>query len=132
MTREDERLMILDMVERGKVTSEEADKLLASLKPTEPEEAISVVVDEPLEKPRRAHWISIRVTELSTGKKKFSMTLPVFLMRLGIQFGQRYTGDSLDISSYEVGKEFFRKPVKGKVVDVSDPEDDEHVEISFL
>ena len=132
MTREDERLMILDMLERGKVTSAEADKLLASLKPSGQLLKPEMVVGEPTEKLRRAHWIRIRVTELSSGKKKFSMTLPLFFMRLGIHFGKHYTGDSLDKSSFEVGKEFFRKPVKGKVVDVSDPEDDEHVEISFL
>jgi hypothetical protein len=132
MTREDERLMILDMLERGKVTSDEADKLLASLNPSEPVSKHEMDVDEPSEKPRRAHWIRIRVTELSSGKKKFSMTLPLFFIRLGIQFGKHYTGDSLDSGSFEVGKEFFRKPVKGRVVDASDPEDDEHVEISFL
>ena len=132
MTREDERLMILDMLEKGKVTSEEADKLLAALKPAAPVAELETAADEPAEKPKRAHWIRIRVTELSSGKRKFSMTLPLFFMRLGIQFGKRYTDDSLDSSSFEVGKEFFRDPVKGRIVDASDPEDDEHVEISFL
>ncbi len=132
MTREDERLMILDMLERGKITSDEADKLLVSLNPAGPGTEPEIAVDEPIEKPRRAHWIRIRVTELSSGKRKFSMTLPLFFMRLGIRFGKHYTGDSLDSSSYDVGKEFFRKPVKGRVVDASDPEDDEHVEITFL
>jgi hypothetical protein len=132
MTREDERLMILDMLERGKVTSDEADKLLASLNPSQPVSEPEMAVNDSGEKPRRAHWIRIRVSELSTGKRKFAMTLPLFFMRLGIQLGKRYTSDSLDSSSFEVGKEFFREPVKGKVVDASDPEDDEHVEISFL
>lgn len=132
MTREDERLMILDMLERGKVTSDEADKLLTSLNPSQPDSELEVAPDDPADKTRRAHWIRIRVSELSSGKRKFSLTLPLFIMRLGIQFGKRYTGDSLDSSSFEIGKEFFRKPVKGKVVDASDPEDDEHVEITFL
>jgi hypothetical protein len=132
MTRENEKLMILDLLEKGKVTSEEADHLLAALKPTEPVAEPELAADEPVEKAGRAHWIRIRVTELSTGKRKFSMTLPLFFMRLGIQFGKRYTSESLDDSSFEIGKEFFRNPVKGRVVDASDPEDDERVEISFL
>ncbi len=48
MTREDERLMILDMLERGKVTSDEADKLLASLNPSEPDSEPEMAVDEPI------------------------------------------------------------------------------------
>jgi len=124
--------MILDMLEKGKVTSEEADKLLAALKPATPVAELEMAAGEPAEKTQRAHWIRIRVNELSSGKRKFSMTLPLFFMRLGIQFGKRYTGDSLDSSSFEVGKEFFKNPVKGRIVDASDPEDDEHVEISFL
>ena len=132
MARENERLMILDLLEKGKVTSEEADKLLAALKPSEPVIESVPAAPESSEKPRRAHWIRIRVTDLSEGKKKFSMTLPICFVRLGILFGKRWTDSSLDSSSFDVGKEFFRRPVKGKVVDVADPEDDEHVEISFL
>jgi hypothetical protein len=132
MTQENERLMILDLLEKGKVTSEEADKLLTALKPSEPVVEPVPAAFESGEKAQRAHWIRIRVSEKSSGKKKFSMTLPVFFIRLGILFGRRWTDSSLDDSSYEAGKEFFRQPVKGKVVDVADPEDDEHVEISFL
>jgi hypothetical protein len=132
MAQENERLMILDLLEKGKVTSEEADKLLVALKPSEPVAVPGAAATGSSEELQRAHWIRIRVTENSSGKKKFSMTLPIFLMRLGIRFGKRYTDSSLDSSSFEAGKEFFRRPVKGKVVDVADPDDDEHVEISFL
>jgi hypothetical protein len=132
MTREDERIKVLDLLEKGKVTSQDADNLLAALRPSAPTMELQEAANEPTEKPRRAHWIRIRVTELSTGKRKFSMTLPIIFMRFGIQFGKRYTENSMDSDSFEAGKEFFRKPVKGNVVDVSDPEDDEHVEISFL
>ena len=132
MAQENERLMILDLLEKGKVTSEEADKLLVALTPSEP--VVETVRATPGlgEKPQRAHWIRIRVSEISSGKKKFSMTLPVFFVRLGILFGKRWTDSSLDGGSFEAGKEFFRQPEKGKVVDAADPEDDEHVEISFL
>jgi hypothetical protein len=132
MTKENERLMVLDLLAQGKVTSEEADKLLAALSPSEPVSEVNAVGEEPIEKSARAHWIRIRVKELSSGKRKFSMTIPIFLMRLGIQIGKRYTDDNLDGSTFELGKEFFRNPVKGKVVDASDLEDDEQVEITFL
>ncbi len=132
MAQENERLMILDLLEKGKVTSEEADKLLVALKPSEPATETPVATPRPGEKPKRAHWIRIRISEISSGRKKLSMTLPVFFMRLGILFGKRWTDSSLDDSSFEAGKEFFRSPEKGKVVDVSDPEDDERVEVSFL
>ena len=134
MVKENERLMILDLLEKGKVTSEEADKLLLALQPSE-----SATVSEPEvvnheagEKEERAHWIRIRVTDLSSGKRKLSMTLPLFFIRWGIKFSNRYVDSDKERSGLAIGEEFFRRPVKGKVVDVADPDDDEHVEISFL
>lgn len=132
MERENERLMILDLLDKGKVTSEEADKLLNAVRMSESFAKSESSTPELSEKKQRAHWIRIKVSEISSGKKKFSLTMPVFFMRLGILLGKRWTDSSLDDSSFEAGKEFFRRPVKGNVVDVADPEDDEHVEISFL
>jgi|GEM_PF-2844532 len=134
MAQESDRLMILELLEKGKITSEEADKLLASLNPVDRAEAA-----EPVDlkagynnKPRRAHWMRIRVTELSSGKRKFSLLLPIFFIKFGISFTVRRVKTAEERDGLQTGREFFKDAVKGKVVDVSDPEDDERVEISFL
>jgi hypothetical protein len=132
MAQENERLLILDLLEKGKISGEEADKLLVSLRSSDHTEIPVELESETSDVQKRAHWIRIKVTELSTGKRRFSMILPIFFIRLGILFSGRWGNIDLDRGSLEMGKEFFRKPVKGKIVDASDPEDDEHVEISFL
>lgn len=134
MVQESDRLMILELLEKGKITSEEADKLLTSLKPED-----RVETADPVEltlkykdKPGRAHWMHIRVTEPSTGKRKFSLLLPIFFLKFGISVTERRVKTDKEREGLQAGKEFFRDAAKGKVVDVSDPEDDERVEISFL
>ena len=132
MAHKNERLMILEMLEKGKISSQEADKLLAVLKPSGPTGQTAEEVQGTGEAPKKAHWIRIKVSELSTGKRRFSMIIPIFFIRLGILFSGRQQDTGLDRGTLEVGREFFRDPIKGKIVDASDPEDDEHVEIAFL
>ena len=126
--------MILDLLEKGKINSAEADRLLLALNASSvPEEQIPVGEDiNTKDKQRRAHWMHIRVSELSTGKRKFSFILPIFFIKFGISFTESRVKLADDRKSLQAGREFFKDPVKGKVVDVSDPEDNERVEISFL
>ncbi len=134
MAQEADRLMILELLEKGKITSEEAAKLLASLN-TGDRMDTATTVDPSVEnndRPRQAHWMRIRVTEASTGKRKFNLLLPIFFMKFGISFTGRRVKTDEERVGLEAGREFFKNAVKGKFVDVSDPEDDERVEISFL
>ena len=134
MGQESERIMILDLLEKGKINSEEADKLLSALNPAAHVEATQPVeLDiETDEKPHKAHWMRIRVTELSTGKRKFGLLLPLIFLKLGISFSERQVKTDKEREGLLMGREFFRNAVKGKMVDASDPEDDERVEITFL
>ncbi len=134
MGQENERIMILDLLEKGKISSEEADKLLLALHASpkgEVEEPVEINAEQN-DKPRRAHWMRIRVTELSTGKRKFSLLLPIFFLHLGISFSERKVITEKERDGLQMGREFFKNAVKGKMVDASDPEDDERVEITFL
>lgn len=131
MEAENERMRILELLDKGKINGAEAGKLLEELQPsqTSPVEQPGFV---PGGKPKKAHWMQIRITQLSTGKRKFSMTLPIFFIRFGISFAKKQVETDEDRAAMQVGREFFRDPVKGKFVDTTDPEDDERVEITFL
>ncbi len=131
---EDERLRILRMIEEGKMTASEGISLLEALgkerKPQQDEPPAPVeVVAAPRQKtpgdgPR---WFKVRITDLATGKAKTSVTLPIGLVDWGLRIGARYAPDA-DIDLQEVSQ-MLRMGIEGKLIDVMDEEDGEHVEI---
>jgi hypothetical protein len=137
---EDERLRILRMVEEGKISATEAVSLLSALngehKPAapkveerpQPEVKKAVVAAEP-NKPASGgpRFFKVRVTDIESGKSKVSVTLPLALVDWGLKIGARYAPDA-DIDMAEVG-EMLRMGIEGKLIDVMDEEDGEHVEI---
>lgn len=123
MTTSEERIKILRMVEEGKITAEEGSKLLAALSESR----------KPPRKPSvrnglgnsGARWLRIRVTDSVTGKSKATVNLPVGLVDAGLNIASQYApGINFDelLSAINAGAE-------GKIIDVFDEEDGEHVEI---
>lgn len=126
---ENERMKILDLLEKGSISRSEAENLLTALSAASDKPAIETTRDEA---PKKAHWIQIRITQLSSGKRKLTLVVPLFLIRLGIAFSKRHADSDEDRAALLLGRDFFRNPIKGNIVDTSDPEDDERVEITFL
>lgn len=121
MATNEERLKILKMIDEGKITAEEGARLLATL--SESRKAAA--------KPPRpgasggARWLRIRVTDMVTGKPKATVNLPLSLVDAGLNIASKYAPDiAFDelVSSINAGAE-------GKIIDVFDEEDGEHVEI---
>ncbi|MEW5870120.1 MAG: hypothetical protein AB1894_12650 [Chloroflexota bacterium] len=136
--KEDERLRILRMVEEGKVTASEGISLLEALskeRPAPKREAEVPIADEvkeniPVREVTAGHaprWFKVRVTDLATGKAKTSVTMPIGLVDWGLKIGARYAPEA-DIDLQEVSN-LLRMGVEGKLIDVLDEEDGEHVEI---
>lgn len=140
-TFEDERIKILRMVEEGKISASEGVALLSALtserqaaasKPPVVEAAPEVEPAAPVERPLRQvsngpRWFKVRITDLTTGKSKTSITLPIGLVDWGLKIGARYAPDN-DVDLEQVS-EMLRMGVEGKLIDVIDEEDGEHVEI---
>ena len=140
---EDERLQILRMIEEGKVSATEGVALLSALsgerKPA-PAPARPVEGDRPQPEIKKAvvaaetrpsnggpRFFKVRVTDIETGRAKTSVTLPLALVDWGLKIGARYAPEA-DIDMREIG-EMLRMGIEGKLVDVMDEEDGEHVEI---
>ena len=123
MTTDEERLQILKMIEGGQVTAEEGAKLLSALGDTE--KPSRTPYTRPSGEPR---WFRVRVTDLVNGKTKVSVNLPFGLMEWGMQIGAQFAPEVGDLD-FEQLKEMLESGVEGKVVDVIDEEDGEHVEI---
>lgn len=123
MATTEERMKILNMIREGKISAEEGAKLLSALgdseKPTRAQS--SRASGEP-------RWFRVRVTDLVNGKTKVSVNIPFGLMEWGMQIGAQFAPEVGDLD-FEQLKEMLESGVEGKVVDVIDEEDGEHVEI---
>lgn len=126
MATSEERMRILKLIQEGKVTADEGAKLLAALsssasKPRKPRPPSSAVGKQP-------RWFRVRVTDMTTGKTKTSVNIPLGLMEWGLQIGAQYAPDLGGLDSEQL-MEMLQSGAMGKIVDVIDEEDGEHVEI---
>ncbi len=123
MASSEERMKILKMIEEGKLSAEEGTKLLAALSekrvPTPP---------RPAGMPGGARWLRVRVTDLRTGRSKASVQIPLALVDAGMKIGAHFAPEVEGVDMSNV-LEAVRSGVTGKIIDVTDEEDGEHVEI---
>lgn len=117
MTTSEERLKILKMIEEGKISAEEGTRLLAALG--------EGVRSRPSHKNLDPRNIRVRVTDTVTGKSKASVRLPINLVDAGLKIAASFVPDM----GLEDLKEAFESGMTGKVVDIFDEEDCEHIEI---
>jgi hypothetical protein len=124
MASSEERMKILKMIEDGKLSAEEGTKLLAALNspriPSPPR--------PPGMTPGGARWLRIRVTDIRTGRSKASVQIPLALVDAGMKIGAHYAPEVEGVDMTNV-MEALRSGVTGKIIDVTDDEDGEHVEI---
>ena len=123
MATAEERMRILKMIREGKITAEEGAKLLSAL--GEKEKAAHRPALRPMGGPR---WLRVRVTDMNTGKAKTSVNIPLGLMEWGLQIGAQFAPE---VKNFDLAKlqEMLQAGMEGKIVDVVDEVDGEHVEI---
>jgi hypothetical protein len=123
MATVEERMKILKMIEEGKINAEEGAKLLAAL-------AESRRTPTPPASPSLgdARWFRVRVTDLATGKTKVNVNIPMGLVNVAIKMGARFA-PGLEADQMEMIAEALKSGAMGKIVDATDEEDGEHVEI---
>lgn len=121
MATSDERMKILKMIDEGKISAEEGAKLLAALtesrKPSQKTPIKSTSGG--------ARWLRVRVTDMVTGKSKATINLPMGLVDAGMNIASQYAPDV----AFDELMEAIAAGAEGKIIDVIDEEDGEHVEI---
>ena len=136
MTSTEERMQILKMIQEGKITADEGAKLLAALntgpkserserRPPAPPPPGMPGAPMPPGEPR---WFRVRVTDVRTGKAKVSVNIPMSLVNVGLKMGARFTPNVESINFEEI-MAAVKGGASGKVIDVTDEESGEHVEI---
>ncbi|MCX7682683.1 MAG: hypothetical protein N2508_12100 [Anaerolineae bacterium] len=118
----EERVKILKMLEEGKITADEAVTLLRALEGgTESPPRASAGGDK--------RFLRIHVSDLSSGKAKVNITIPIGLVGVGLRIAGRFAPGFEGIEVQEL-EELLAGGVMGKVVEVVDEEENERVEIS--
>ena len=123
MATSEERMRILNMIREGKITAEEGAKLLEALGEAQKEARKPVARSggEP-------GWFRVRVTDTMTGRVKTTVNIPLSLMEWGMQIGAHFAPEVSELNMEQL-MDSLRSGVEGKIVDVLDEEDGEHVEI---
>ena len=140
----EKRQEILQLLATGKITVEEATKMLSGEsqpesivekqpKPaSELDELIKVEPDPALKYTRkngrtRPSWLRVRVSDMKTGKNKVTVNVPMRLVRFGMSVGSRFSPELEGLDWDELSE--FLDSERGMLVDVQDEEDGEHVQI---
>ena len=127
MTTAEERLKILKMIQDGRITADEGAKLLKALtassqKPKRPVSARTSV--------GAARWLRVRVTDMSSGKAKVNVNLPLKLVDAGLNIAAQFAPEDIEVEGLmEAVNEAINDNLMGKIVDVVDGEDGEHIEV---
>ena len=116
-----ERLKILEMLEQGKITAEEATTLLRAI---EGGRRSAPAASTPAGK----KFLRIQVTDLSSGAAKVNVTVPMGLVGAGLRMAERFAPDFEGFDMQEL-EELLASGADGKLIEVMDEEDNERVEI---
>ncbi|MCC6501176.1 MAG: hypothetical protein IT313_13000 [Anaerolineales bacterium] len=122
MASTEERMKILKMIEEGKLSAEEGTKLLSALSVKRPLSPRAPGM------PGGAKWLRIRVTDTRSGRSKASVQIPLALVDAGLKIGAHFAPEVEGVDMSNV-MEALRSGMTGKIIDVTDDEDGEHVEI---
>ncbi|MFL7839154.1 MAG: hypothetical protein ACK2U0_09355 [Candidatus Promineifilaceae bacterium] len=158
MNNEDYRTEVLELLAKGKITIDEAVKMLDqpdsiaadvikaealtdidSMEQSDVEkEALPAkdldipIEDVPLstEKSpaRQPRWLRIHVGDLTTGKSKVRVNIPFGMVKFGLGLAQIFTPEEYGVNLEQIGN-MMAEADSGVLVDVEDAEDNEHVRI---
>ncbi|MBN1955213.1 MAG: hypothetical protein JW900_09215 [Anaerolineae bacterium] len=120
----EERLKILQMLEEGKISADEATTLLRAMEggdrpPTLPSPPAGA----------EGRYLRINVVDLDSGKGKVNVTIPLGLVNVGLRMAERFAPNDFDDFDFQELGELITSGAIGKLVEVVDAEDNERVEI---
>ncbi len=128
MPSQEERMVILRMIEEGKITPEEGARLLAAIG----ERGESNVTPPPPPAARvfdtapNGRYLHVRVTNMQTGKQKVTVNVPLSIVDMGLRFIPQ--NDKFDPQTI---RDAIRNGLSGPIVDVIDEEKGDRVEVTI-
>lgn len=125
MASAEERMQILKMIQEGKISAEEGAKLLQALSASKSDKRPAAA---PAGGGSDARWFRVRVTDMASGKSKVNVNIPMGLVNVAIKMGARFA-PSIEGEKYEEIVRAIKSGASGKIMDVTDDQDGERVEI---
>ena len=125
MATREERMKILQMVQEGKITAQDAAQLLEAIDANAPRTPTAPARPAA---PVRPRWFRVRVTDLETGKTRVNLRLPLNLVSQGMKMGT-FSAPEIEGLDPKRLKAFLDSGQIGKMIDLIDDEDGEHVEV---
>jgi hypothetical protein len=122
MATSEERMKILQMIQDGKISAEDGAKLLAAISEKQTSRKARA-----LSRSKESRYMRVRVTDVTTGKTKVSVNLPLGLVDAGLNIASNFMPD-MGVDAAEEISSAISEGLTGKIVDVMD-EDGEHIEI---
>lgn len=122
MATTEERMQILKMIEEGKISAQDGAELLRALDLDSKPPAM------PFKGASAPRWFRVRVTDMTTGRAKVNVNIPMGLVNVGIKMGARFAPEVEGVNYDEI-MEAIHSGQQGKIMDITDEEDGERVEI---
>jgi hypothetical protein len=120
----EERLKILNMIAEGKISAEEGAQLLNALKGSGNRGGSASPSPEGTE----SRYLRIRIHNEKTGREQVNVNVPLHLVNVAMRMGARFAPEMEGMDIEEV-LEAIRQGARGKIIEVTDDEQGEHVEI---
>ncbi len=125
MATPEERMQVLKMVEEKKISAEDAAKLLGALGEADHPKTAGVSASPATS----GKWFRVRVTDLKSGRRKVNVNIPLSLVDVGLKMGAKFAPAGLEGLDMNQVIAAIKTGGEGKIVDVQDEEDGEHVEV---
>lgn len=128
MTNKEERMKVLEMVRDGVISAEEAAQLLETMGLAEEKPAEKSTNSNSNRRGGKTRTFRVRVTDTDTNKTRVNVTLPMTLVNVAMRTGAKFAPEIEGIDMDEIF-EAINSGATGKIVDVMDGKDGEHVEV---
>jgi hypothetical protein len=139
MATMEERMKILEMVKDGKITPEDAAQLLeaisagsassnptSSRRPATPKDPMGS--ESPSGPGRKPRFLRVRVTDTDTGRPRVNVRLPISMVSVGLKMGSKFAPQVEGLDADQL-MQIIESGEVGQIVDVTDEDDGEHVEV---
>ncbi len=124
---------VLELLEEGKITKQEAAELIEAIKSSGGSEEAQSSGKTKNEKK------TFRVLVTKNGKKEVEVNIPFGIVKFGLAIARKMGKNSLSVNGKEIPvdadklSEILKDPnFKGKIVDITDEESNEHVEVEIV
>ncbi len=118
------------MVQEGKITPEVAAELLKALESSSKKASAETQAYEPQENipGLSGRFFRVRVSDMYTGKVRANIRLPLGMVNAGLRMGMKFSPEVEGLNAERLA-EALANGKTGKIVDVYDDDDGEHVEV---